>query len=210
MIGIFVNVTGKRTGSDERAGGGEEEGEWTEEAIFGRISHHPFGPQCSREFATLHISCRKQQFPSLSRIDWLPCRPAGWLSGYFWCFLPQKTKNARYHLIVFIYDYWLGSGASTWRWHQLGSNSGIVGWVNDRLKSSMGLFQTAFDWRRNRRRVVALLIKNEAEPEERHCDRSLFFKLYRLALTHADPVITAQVESFYVVWYLTRYVIILI
>ena len=36
-----------------------------EEAIFGRISHHPFGPQCSREFATLHISCRKQQFPSL-------------------------------------------------------------------------------------------------------------------------------------------------
>ena len=47
-----------------------EAGGW-EEAIFGRISHHPFGPQCSREFATLHISCRKQQFPSLSRSLWL-------------------------------------------------------------------------------------------------------------------------------------------
>ena len=47
VIGIFV-----------KNGGGRE----AAAAIFGRISHHPFGPRSSREFATLHISCRKQQF----------------------------------------------------------------------------------------------------------------------------------------------------
>ena len=62
VIGIFVNSTQWKTGV---------------EVIFGRISHHPFGPAprfsttelsvllcvvCSREFATLRISRRKQQF----------------------------------------------------------------------------------------------------------------------------------------------------
>ena len=146
-------------------------GWWVEEAIFGRISHHPFGPQCSREFATLHISCRKQQFPSLPK---LYMELAGWLARML--FAPRKRqKNARYHLIVFIYDYYcdwdarggfhnstvlLGISYSEHKPSAArhgGGSGGMAaataapgwmgGWVNDRLTSSMGLFQTAFDWR---------------------------------------------------------------
>ena len=123
-----------------RAGG------W-EEAIFGRISHHPFGPQCSREFATLHISCRKQQFPSLS-LESTGCRPAGWLA--LWVFLmlfaPKDKKCQIPSNCIYL---WLLTGSllhNSWVL-LLGAGGWMGGWVNDRLTSSMGLFQTAFDWR---------------------------------------------------------------
>ena len=43
---------------------------------------------------------------------------AGWLAGWLGCFLPpeKRQKNARYHLIVFIYDYycdWDARGAAS-------------------------------------------------------------------------------------------------